>query len=437
MGEKDSWPKVSVIIPVFKPGDAIKKCLESLQNQTLKDMEMIFVDDCGNDGSMCLIKKAAEKDKRIRIIRNEDNSGPGVSRNRGIEAAKGQYLGFVDSDDYVALNYFELLYNKAVITSEKIVRGTFATYNSIDGSVDERRGLSMLRNIEKGVSESKPLYSVFQTPFWCAIYLRAWIVDVGICFGKMNYSEDKIFLLQACHSAATMAIEEKAVYYYVQKSESLVHTLSEVRLRDSLEANEIQLNYILTNMRKEDVSAEYLIHLVDYPLVIQAAAARQDNLKRAADEFLRGLADEARRFPEQDKVKEKSKVITALIEYGENINIGRYWDETEENESAAYLDGVTRPLCFAISHPDRKDLYESNARKSIRNAIEFSLSLRKRDRKARAELQRNLFEILHRSNSNSITERKVRSEFIGYYRYAFARIIGHSVKKMIRKKKHH
>ena len=113
MNESISMPKVSVIVPVYEPGEAIKKCMESLQGQTLQSIEMIFIDDCGKDGSIKFVLDAAERDQRIRIIENEHNSGPGVSRNIGIKAACGEYLAFVDADDFISQNYFELLYNKA------------------------------------------------------------------------------------------------------------------------------------------------------------------------------------------------------------------------------------------------------------------------------------------------------------------------------------
>lgn len=75
-------PKVSVIIPVWNPGPGISRCIESLRNQTLNDIEMIFVDDCGTDNSMDKVHSAAKKDSRIRIIENEENFGAGPSRNR-------------------------------------------------------------------------------------------------------------------------------------------------------------------------------------------------------------------------------------------------------------------------------------------------------------------------------------------------------------------
>ena len=99
--------KVSVIVPVYNPGNGIRKCIQSLRDQTLKEIEILFVDDCGTDHSMSLVEKAAGIDRRIRIIRNEKNSGAGPSRNRGINEAAGKYLSFIDPDDYVFPDFLE------------------------------------------------------------------------------------------------------------------------------------------------------------------------------------------------------------------------------------------------------------------------------------------------------------------------------------------
>lgn len=431
MGNVNFVPKVSVIVPVFKPGDAIKKCLKSLQNQSLWEIELIFIDDCGNDGSLQDVSEAAENDQRIRILKNEKNSGPGASRNRGIEAACGEYLAFVDADDYVADDYLELLYRKAINSSERIVRGTFAVVNADDSFVDYHRGISMLESIREGVAENKPLYSVFLTPFFCAVFLRSWIVDSGIRFGTMNYSEDKIFLLQACHKAGTMEIEEKAVYYYVQNPHSLVHTLTAKRLRDSQAANEVLLDYVLTNIEKEEISVEYLIHLIEYPLVIQAAAARQDKLKAEAAEYLNGLTEQSRSFPDSAGWEGKSSVIAALREYGANISTGVYWDKRAEEEQTAYMDAVLRVYRFALCHPERKDLYGGLAKQALRNLIDFQFRHKENRKKENTCPQDNLKRIRLQGASDCKAEKKVRRRFMYYYCDALVHAIGHPIKQRI------
>lgn len=104
-------PKISVIIPVYNAEKYLKECLGSILNNTLKDIEVICVDDGSTDNSLKMLKEYSEHDKRIRIL-TQENSGAAIARNAGIEAAEGQYLYFLDSDDFVDNNIFEKLYKQ-------------------------------------------------------------------------------------------------------------------------------------------------------------------------------------------------------------------------------------------------------------------------------------------------------------------------------------
>ena len=148
MMSNDISPKVSVIIPVWNPGFGIRKCVESLRGQTLEDIEMIFVDDCGTDGAMDLVRSAAAEDSRVRIITNTENVGAGLSRNAGIEAARGEYLSFVDADDYVDATFLERLYAKAIAGRLDIVKGKIS-YVKEDGTKADHKELN--DNIRKGI----------------------------------------------------------------------------------------------------------------------------------------------------------------------------------------------------------------------------------------------------------------------------------------------
>lgn len=105
-----SLPKVSVILPVYNTEKYLDKCLISIKKQTLKSIEFIVIDDGSTDKSYEIIQKYAKNDKRFRIF-HQKNKGVGKTRNFGIKKAKGKYIGFIDSDDYVSSNYFEELYN--------------------------------------------------------------------------------------------------------------------------------------------------------------------------------------------------------------------------------------------------------------------------------------------------------------------------------------
>ena len=106
-------PKVSIIVPIYNAGKFLEKCLDTLVNQTLKDIEIILVLDCPTDGSDRIAREYAEKDPRIRLIVNEQNLNIGLSRNEGLKIARGEYIGFSDHDDWRELDMYEKLYQKA------------------------------------------------------------------------------------------------------------------------------------------------------------------------------------------------------------------------------------------------------------------------------------------------------------------------------------
>lgn len=103
-------PKVSIILPVYNAGEHLHQCLQSLIGQTLKEIEIIAVLDCPTDGSDRVVREYAARDPRIHVIENEQNLNIGLSRNRGIEAARGEYIGFCDHDDYAKPDLYEQLY---------------------------------------------------------------------------------------------------------------------------------------------------------------------------------------------------------------------------------------------------------------------------------------------------------------------------------------
>lgn len=117
--------KVSVIIPVYNTEKFLRKCLDSVCNQTLQDIEIICINDCSTDGSLEILREYAGKDNRIKLIELFENGGAAKARNIGIDIAHGEYIGFVDSDDFVDLDFYEKLYNKAVETGADAVKGVY------------------------------------------------------------------------------------------------------------------------------------------------------------------------------------------------------------------------------------------------------------------------------------------------------------------------
>ena len=112
-GDRMDDVKVSIIVPAFNTEKYLPECLDSVVNQTLKDIEIICIDNCSTDNTLNILNEYAKKDSRIKVIANKVNKGVANSRNLGLDSASGEYVGFVDSDDFIELDMFEKLYKVA------------------------------------------------------------------------------------------------------------------------------------------------------------------------------------------------------------------------------------------------------------------------------------------------------------------------------------
>ena len=130
-------PKISIIIPFYNVEKYIEECIKSVVNQTLKDIEIIFVNDGSTDGSIDIVNKYAKNDSRIKVLSLKERHGQGFARNRAIDIATGDYIGFVDSDDYVEVDMFEKLYVSAIQDDTDITMCLAKEYDDTTGEFIE------------------------------------------------------------------------------------------------------------------------------------------------------------------------------------------------------------------------------------------------------------------------------------------------------------
>lgn len=201
-------PAVSVIVPVYNAEAFLDKCLESLAGQTLQDLEIICVDDCSTDDSPAILERWADKDARIKVISFAENRGPSAARNAALDSALGDYVGFVDSDDFVDPDFFDKLYNAAVSQKADVAKGTLMNY-------DPRKDASYLReifNLNYRIREHKAWFFMTYTS---AIYRREMLRSAGIRFNpELRFFEDPHFSIMAALHYDKVAIVDEACYYY-------------------------------------------------------------------------------------------------------------------------------------------------------------------------------------------------------------------------------
>ena len=227
MNDKDVL--ISTIIPTYNVGKYIEDCIQSLLKQDFYKIEYIFINDHSTDNSLDIINRYAEEDSRIRIINNPKNLGRGASRNIGIKAAKGKYLSFVDPDDCISDNFYQVLYQKAIETDCDIIKGQRALDNKLTDSN---------KRIIDGLKNNIPLFCFFKSEHQSAIYKSDFIKINKIEYGTSNSSQDKTFLLRLCLKNPSIAFVEDAIYYYFKRKESVTKEYTIQRCNYELDALE-------------------------------------------------------------------------------------------------------------------------------------------------------------------------------------------------------
>lgn len=215
---------VSVVIPVHNSEKYLERCIGTLRNQSLRGMEFIFVDDCSTDNSTAVIRKHALADPRIRLILNTANSGPGASRNAGIAAAKGEYVGFLDSDDYLSPTFYETLYNAA--TSRSAEDRPKAKFDIAKGQLAHvRRDKIEYHQMSTERAFAGRVYKYFYAQHYTGIF-RKGLLDQhpDARYGNASLGEDLVFLAKICFYARNIVLTNNAVYYYDTHKGSLAST---------------------------------------------------------------------------------------------------------------------------------------------------------------------------------------------------------------------
>ncbi len=207
-------PQVSVIIPVYNTQNYLKKCLDSVCNQTLSDIEIICVNDCSTDNSLDILTEYSKKDSRIKLIDFKENKGAAIARNIGIDEAKGEYIGFVDSDDFIDLDFYEKLYSKAKDEGAEVVKGKLFLYDLETG----KKYLEDWININNKIIKHK---AYFYFTFTTAIYKRKMVIDNDIHFlDKLKHFEDPYFTIKANLYYKKLILVNDACYYYTNNPSS-------------------------------------------------------------------------------------------------------------------------------------------------------------------------------------------------------------------------
>lgn len=285
-------PLISVIVPVYKVEAYLDKCLSSLTGQTYENLQILLVEDGSPDGSGRLCDAWAEKDSRIRVI-HQENRGGGAARNTALDAAEGQLLAFVDSDDYIAPGLYAHLYSL-------LEQGADIAECGYVDTLDDQAALGggspepvFFTRDEAMAAHIRDIH--FRQLIWNKLYRRH--VAEGIRFPVGTKIDDEYYTWQLLARADRLVRSEYIGYAYRQQPDSVMHSSFSLKRVQSLDAKQQRLAYLkqhlpqLENLAKEDLVMTCLFVMQESLRFLKGEElARAEELIRTAMADTQGLA---------------------------------------------------------------------------------------------------------------------------------------------------
>lgn len=311
---------ISIIIPAYNAENYLVKCLNSLVNQTKKEIEIIIV----NDGSTDRTKDIADRFKNkypdlVKVI-SQSNQGQSVARNVGIENAEGKYIGFVDCDDYVSKDMFQKLYEKATENDYDIVAcNVDCIYPNKEVKI--KSGIEEdIKNIS--IEEKKKLFLNMYAVIWNKIYKKEIFENKDLLFEPGIWFEDVLFLHKLIPNIKSCACVEDYLYKYIQRKTSVTYTYSE-RLSNIHIVMEKILKYYEDNDLYQEYKDELEYMYVRYMLATYVKRLAKTKDKKKFDEgvsfVIKNVKEKFPNYKKNKHIKEKGFKNIYLKMFNKNL----------------------------------------------------------------------------------------------------------------------
>ena len=246
-------PMISVIVPIYNVEKYLARCVDSIVNQTYKNLEIILVDDGSPDRCPQMCDDYAEKDSRIKVV-HKNNGGLSDARNAGMAVATGEYISFIDSDDYVSDDFFECLLDVMNKENSDIAECSVVKFyedNRFDEFSDD---LSVKTYDTQDAMSALIAENPFHQHVWNKLYKTELVKDIPYAVGKLN--EDEFWTYQVFGRANKVSKLNKTMYYYFQRNSSIMGVGYNIRRLDALEGKVNRQKYIENNFPELSTQAK-------------------------------------------------------------------------------------------------------------------------------------------------------------------------------------
>ncbi len=242
-------PLVSIIVPAYNAEKTITKCLDSLVNQTLKELEILVINDNSKDNTESIVQKYVKKYKNIKLFTNSKNLGPSGARNKGLENAQGKYIGFVDSDDYVDKTMYQKMSEAMTEDIDLVACGRYnISSNEIKPIINQNE-----TNNPKEFSKTSNYITE-------KLFKKVVIEKHNLRLPeKYSYAEDFAFLIRYKYYANKMIILKEPLYYYLADSEGSITNSHNEKILDIISV----LNKMISFFKKEGVFEKYNYEILE------------------------------------------------------------------------------------------------------------------------------------------------------------------------------
>ncbi len=255
-------PKVSVIIPCFNSENFVNKAIQSCLDQSLKNIEIILIDDGSSDQTLSILKQYQALDKRVKVIKHNQNIGLGAARNTGIKAAQGEFIFFLDSDDYIHLNALEVLYSKAKQENLDILQAQYIRHENKSKTLLPEN----LQHFTKPISGIEYFHQgVFIEPKACGkLWHKDFLKRHKLFFDK-GYYEDMAMVLQAFSIAKRVNNSLFAAYHYIIHPKSITNSPANTKhvqgMKNSLNRMQVLFEHKTLTEKTSVFPMQYFLYL--------------------------------------------------------------------------------------------------------------------------------------------------------------------------------
>lgn len=279
-------PKITVIVPVYNVEQYLRRCIDSILKQSFQDFELICINDCSPDSSQSILEEYERMyPDRVRVLVNEVNLGLGDTRNRGVSNARGEYIMFIDSDDYIADDYLQTYYSSMEQADVDVVVGGYT--RDVEGKRTEHK-----------VSDS--VWSLVTYPIACAkMYKKSFLLEHKLKFPDIRCGEDIYFSMSLFYYHPSYTVIDYAGYFYYFNAASITGSMNYEKnheefvaeiFRRFLENHQIQS---LSEENQRIIEYNYIANMVNALITY----GRGGGIKRMKKKYAYWMKDMQEKFP--------------------------------------------------------------------------------------------------------------------------------------------